>query len=261
MSSLNIRDLTMEIGGLYVATIKFSSGESQQESFRVCVYEPIPQPQIVIHSSSNTSGWCNVSLECGTPGATENLAITWLSKGFPRELEQRETLVPAANSRNLSLSLPLSRLNGHLTCVFSNPADQKNATLDLETICPWRGSPQSKWLWIGPILVLVLMVSLVAGVWIWKRKNTKAERGGPAFLPEEPSSAAAPHVLSTEKFADSQTGEVNSHEPPYAEIGLLRHPKNNMEERRFHAQSPKLTPETHTIYEKIRLSPEAVGDT
>ncbi|XP_012514077.1 PREDICTED: SLAM family member 9-like [Propithecus coquereli] len=260
MSFLNIRDLTMEMSGLYVATIKFFSGESQQEYFRLCVYEPIPHPKIVIHSSSNTLGWCNVSLECGTPGATENLTMTWLSKGLPRELEQSGTLVPAPNSRNLSLSLSLSQLNGHLTCVISNPVDQKNATLDLETLCPLRGSPQSKWLWVG-ILVPVLMASLVAGVWIWKRKNMKAERGGSTLLPVVPSSEAAPHVLSTENFADLRTGGVNSHDPPYAEISLPRHPKNNMEKRSFHAQSPKLTPAIHSVYEKIRLSPEAKGDT
>lgn len=101
--------------------------------------EPIPHPQIVIHSSSNQAGWCNVSLECGTPGATEIWTVTWLSEGLPRELEEREALGPAPRSRNLSLSLPLSQLNGPLTCRVSNPVDEKNATLLLQNICLWKG--------------------------------------------------------------------------------------------------------------------------
>ena len=59
--------------------------------------------------------------------------MTWLSKGLPRELEPRETLGPAPDSRNLSLSLPLGQLNGHLTCVVSNPVDKKNATYTWRT--------------------------------------------------------------------------------------------------------------------------------
>ena len=93
----------------------------------------------MIHSSSNHAGWCNVSLECGIPGATENLTVTWLSEGLPRELEQRGALGLAPSSRNLSLSLPLSQLNGSLTCRVSNPVDGKNATLLLQSVCPWRG--------------------------------------------------------------------------------------------------------------------------
>lgn len=82
--------------------------------------EPIPQPQIQIHVASSASGWCNISLECWTPGATEDLEVTWLSTGLPRELEQRETLGPAPNSRNLTLSWLLSQSVGSLTCMVCN---------------------------------------------------------------------------------------------------------------------------------------------
>ncbi|XP_032174029.1 uncharacterized protein LOC116576190 isoform X6 [Mustela erminea] len=139
---LSIRNLTTEMSGWYTARIKFHTGKSQKEVFKLCVYEPIPHPQIVIHSSSNQAGWCNVSLECGTPGATEIWTVTWLSEGLPRELEEREALGPAPSSRNLSLSLPLSQLNGPLTCRVSNPVDEKNATLFLQNICLWK-EPQT----------------------------------------------------------------------------------------------------------------------
>ncbi|XP_023409894.1 uncharacterized protein LOC111751963 isoform X2 [Loxodonta africana] len=204
--------------------------------------EPIPQPQILIHSSYNTSSWCNVTLECGTPGATGNLTVTWLGKGFHE---------PTPNSRNLSLSLPLSQVNAHLICVVSNPADQKNATLDLGSICLWTGSLWSKWLWKG-IFATVLVVSLGAGVWIWKRRKTETERGGSTFLPVVPSSAVVPQALPTEDSADLQTREIESHSPPYAEISLRKHPKTSTERGSGHKRSPEQTPTVHTVYEKIR---------
>ncbi|XP_036689516.1 uncharacterized protein LOC118884997 isoform X5 [Balaenoptera musculus] len=223
------------------------------------VLEPIPHPQIQIYSSSNTSGWCNVSLECGTPGNTGNLTVTWLSQGLPRELEQRGTLGPARSSRNLSLSLPLSHFNSRLTCVVSNPADEKNATLHLEDICPQRGSLQSKWLWRG-ILLVVLTVSLVAGVWIWMRKKMQTGRGGSTLLPVVPGSAATPQVLLTVESANLQTAVANSHDPAYEEISFLRHPKKDREKGSCPSHNPECTLAIHTVYEKIRTSTEPQGD-
>lgn len=55
------------------------------------------------------------------------------------DLGQNGTLEQTSHSKNLSLSLPIDQWNGHLTCVVSNPADQKNATLDLRGICPQKG--------------------------------------------------------------------------------------------------------------------------
>ncbi|XP_010994421.1 CD48 antigen isoform X1 [Camelus dromedarius] len=259
MASLSIRNLTMEMSGLYIANIKFRSGKSQEEAFRLCLYEPIPDPQIQIHSSSNTSGWCNISLECEIPGSTENLTVTWLSQGLPRELEQRGPLGPAPSSRNLSLSVPLSHFNGHLTCVVSNPVDEKNTSLHLEDICPWKGSFQSKWLWRG-ILPTVLMVILGAGVWIWMRKKMETRRGESTLLPVVPASAAAPQALPTEESADLQTGEANSHDPFYEESSLLRHPKKDTEKGTCHSLSPECPLAIYTVYEKIRTSPELQED-
>ncbi|XP_027632377.1 uncharacterized protein LOC102497892 isoform X3 [Tupaia chinensis] len=36
---LSIRNLTVEMSGLYAATIKFHSGDSQEQTFRLCVYD------------------------------------------------------------------------------------------------------------------------------------------------------------------------------------------------------------------------------
>lgn len=108
-------------------------------SFTPSAPEPIPHPQIQVHSSSSTMGRCNVSLECASPGTTGDLTVTWLSKDFPEEPGQRGVLESATSSRHLSLSLPWDQLDGHLTCVVSNPVDRKNVTLHLESVCLRRG--------------------------------------------------------------------------------------------------------------------------
>ncbi|XP_040491779.1 CD48 antigen-like isoform X1 [Ursus maritimus] len=253
MAVLSIRNLTMEMSGWYTAKVKFRTGKSQKEVFRLCVYEPIPHPQIVIHSSSNHAGWCNVSLECGIPGATENLTVTWLSEGLPRELEQRRALGPAPSSRNLSLSLPLSQLNGSLTCCVSNPVDEKNATLLLQSVCLWRGS-QSKRVWTG-VLLTVLTLSLAGGVVIWKRKKMRSRRGQSTLLPTELGSAALPQAPPTEEPAGA-----TSHCPPDVELSLLRHAKNDMERGSCHPPSPECPPTVCTVYDKIRMSREPQED-
>ncbi|XP_015453769.1 CD48 antigen-like [Pteropus alecto] len=176
---LVIENLTVQMSGRYTAKTKFKSGKSLEEAFRLCLYEPIPHPQIQVHSSSSTMGQCNVSLECAVPGTTGDLTVTWLSKDFPEEPEQRGVLESATSSRHLSLSLPWDQLDGHLTCVVSNPVDRKNVTLHLESVCLRRGSLQSKWpVWSWVLVLVVLMVSLGAGMWTWrKRRKMEAGRG------------------------------------------------------------------------------------
>nr|XP_025845044.1 uncharacterized protein LOC112912590 isoform X2 [Vulpes vulpes] len=234
MAVLSIRNLSTEMSGWYTANVKFRTGKSQKEVFRLCVYEPIPHPQIVIHSPINPAGWCQVSLECETPGSTENWTVTWLTEGLPRELEQSGALRPAPSSRNVNLRLPLSQVNGYLTCLVSNPVEEKNATLPLQSICLVRGSPDHKWLWIG-VLSTLLMMSLAGGVYVCMRKKMQSRRGGklgpsstegrPTLLPTEPGSAGVPQALPTEEPAGLQTGRANSHCRPDVEMSLLRHHK------------------------------------
>ncbi|XP_054547291.1 uncharacterized protein LOC129145144 [Talpa occidentalis] len=97
MGFLNITNLIMEMSGVYTVRTKLRQGPLKEEAFRLCVYEPIPHPQIRIHSSSHTSSWCKVSLECGVPGATRNLTVAWESQDLSRELEQSGALGVAPN--------------------------------------------------------------------------------------------------------------------------------------------------------------------
>ncbi|XP_054533441.1 SLAM family member 5-like [Pan troglodytes] len=135
MSSLRIENLAPEDSGQYFANITSTKGEGIFQVFYLTVYEPVPHPEFLAKSLSITPDLCNVTLECRAPGATEDLNVTWESKGLLRELEQRETPGPAPNPWTLAVNLPLCQCNTHLTCVVSNQVDQKAAILDLRKVC------------------------------------------------------------------------------------------------------------------------------
>ncbi|XP_014647211.1 PREDICTED: SLAM family member 8-like [Ceratotherium simum simum] len=135
ITSLRIESLTHEDSGYYRARASFTGGVESTQIFHLTVYDPVPRPQILVWSLSITAGWCNVTLECRAGEVTEDLNVTWESKGLPRELEQRGTPGPAPNSWTLNVSLPLSQPNANLTCVVSNSEDQKTVTSALGEFC------------------------------------------------------------------------------------------------------------------------------
>ena len=97
--------------------------------------EPVILPEILVKSSSITPGWCNVTLECKSPGNREELKVTWESEGLPRELEWSGTPELAPNSWQLTMNLSLSQPNANLTCVVSNHVDKKTASVDFVQVC------------------------------------------------------------------------------------------------------------------------------
>ncbi|KAF0885777.1 SLAF5 protein, partial [Crocuta crocuta] len=134
-TTLRIDKLTLEDSEWYRARCSFSTGIENAQYFHLSVYEPVPHPQVLEDILSLTRDWCHVTLECHTPGATGTVNVSWESKGLPRELEQRGPPGPAPNPWTLALNLPLSQPNPSVTCVVSNPVDQKTATRDLGEVC------------------------------------------------------------------------------------------------------------------------------
>lgn len=188
MTSLRIDNLTREDSGQYRARVSLTAGKEFNMNFHLTVYAPVPLPQIWVTSSSITPGWCNVTLECRAQGAMEDLKVTWESKGLPEELEQRGIPGPAPSSWALDLSLPLSQPNPSLTCVLSNPLDQKTATTDLGAICVPGSHAQTSARTLPGILGATVTVLLIlgAGLWLWKMrgKKKKMETGRGAGLQE-----------------------------------------------------------------------------
>ena len=53
MAFLSIRNLTMEMSGLYTAKIKFNSGKSNEEAFRLCLYGKVWDYAPSMHSNNH----------------------------------------------------------------------------------------------------------------------------------------------------------------------------------------------------------------
>ncbi|XP_037356687.1 CD48 antigen-like [Talpa occidentalis] len=172
MASLRMENLTREDSGRYWARAQLTGGRGSAQGFQLTVYEPVPLPQILIESLSIAPGWCNVTLECRTPGDGENLSVTWESQGLLGGLERRTPSGPAPSSWTLAVKLPLSQPHANLTCVVSNPADQKTHTKALGDVCaPVReagsqGSSASLRCIIRAVLVVLLLLG--SGLCLWK---------------------------------------------------------------------------------------------
>ncbi|XP_012588715.1 PREDICTED: uncharacterized protein LOC105854436 [Condylura cristata] len=141
-TSLRIENLTPEDSGRYWARPQLKDGTGISQGFQLTVHEPVPPPQIRIKSVSITANWCNVTLECGTTGHSKNLSVTWESEGLPSDLGGWPQPGPAPNSWPLAVSLSLSQPNASLTCVLSNPGDQKSATKALGEVCTPTLTPE-----------------------------------------------------------------------------------------------------------------------
>ncbi|XP_047419762.1 SLAM family member 9-like isoform X1 [Sciurus carolinensis] len=168
MTSLRIHNLTSQDSGQYWTQFTFPKGRLIKLVFHLDVYDPVPPAQIRATSVSITPSWCNVTLECGATGALDVLNVTWGSKGLPTELEQRGT-PGSTDPGTLAVSLPLSQPNVSLTCVVSNPVDQKNATVDLVDICSQDSYGDRTAILMGSIRMsyLAVILILVAGICLW----------------------------------------------------------------------------------------------
>ncbi|KAM9691181.1 SLAM family member 9-like isoform 4-T5 [Dama dama] len=181
VTSLRIENLTREDSGQYRARASFTGGIELTQVFLLTVYGTVPLPEIDVKSASITPGWCNITLECRAPGATEDLKVTWEIKGLPRELEQRVTSELPSNSWHLTLNVPLSQPAASLTCVVSNQVDQKTAALDLGEVCvsdsPRNSSAETVPGIIGAVVIMLLI--LIIGLFLWKtyRKKRKMKTG------------------------------------------------------------------------------------
>ncbi|XP_032116609.1 SLAM family member 5-like isoform X2 [Sapajus apella] len=186
MWSLRIENLAPEDSGQYMAMIRSTRGKMLGQVFYLSVYEPVPHPGILAKLLSITPGLCNITLQCRAPGATEDLKVTWVSKGLLRELEQSKTPGPALNPWTLAVSLPLCQCNTHLTCVVSNQVDKKAAILDVRKVCVQETAPhkQDTVRLLPGLLGDVAGVMLVLGTGLYllktcrKKKKMKIRRGG-----------------------------------------------------------------------------------
>ncbi|KAG8520034.1 T-lymphocyte surface antigen Ly-9, partial [Galemys pyrenaicus] len=131
MMSLEIENLSPEDSGWYRAQAQLPRGRRSDQGFQLTVYEPAPVPQILTESASITPDWCNITLGCRTTGDREHVSVKWKSNFSPA----KSSPGPAPNSWVLAVSLPLSQPNASLTCVVSNPVEEKTHSTTLGEVC------------------------------------------------------------------------------------------------------------------------------
>ncbi|XP_053065191.1 uncharacterized protein LOC106988850 isoform X2 [Acinonyx jubatus] len=167
-TTLRIDNLTLEDSGQYWARVSLTGGRETNRYFHLTV------------------------LECHAPGTREDVNVSWESKGFPRELEQRGVPGPAPNPWTVALKLPLSQPSPSITCVVSNPGDRKTATRDLGEVCAHGphgpdGSAHlpdilatvgvNVGLIVGALVVVLLVIGVTVRIWLMcDRGRIRTER-------------------------------------------------------------------------------------
>ncbi|XP_063002064.1 SLAM family member 6-like [Elgaria multicarinata webbii] len=151
-NSLRIKGLEMEDSGVYKGYVTLHTGEIPEYMFNLTVYEPVPTPKILHYLNSSSSDGCNVTLRCEAPGKGE-FNTSWKRGNLLRDLEESSDEFHLSNNgTSLALFWHLTLLEPNFTCLVSNPADHKSASVNLLGICPNRGESQARRLWIFAII-------------------------------------------------------------------------------------------------------------
>ncbi|XP_065509573.1 SLAM family member 6-like [Caloenas nicobarica] len=239
---LRIGALQRGDSGVYEARIKLHPALVEDQTFSLSVYESVPSPRTRSQLLASTLEWCNLTLQCQGAGKGA-VNVTWKRDNVTRDLaSDRHQLSP--DGTTLRLALPPAAANGTYACTVSNPADQKVALFDLQTICQ-SGGGQTAFSKSGYIVLtlILLAVSLGGAFWCWRMNSEKAA-----------DPAATPTVPAEESPSEPQYTEIVHRSPPEGNDQGPGHPKTNGEQ-----SSPQKAPVT-TVYEQIRRVPEDTAE-
>nr|XP_028566338.1 SLAM family member 7-like [Podarcis muralis] len=168
--TLRIKDLELDDGGIYNARIWFTKAQFQEQSFSLMVYEPVPELQILLRDVSNSSGICDVTLQCQVSGKGE-FDISW-KRGEPlRDLG--DGLVGyqiSDNGTSLHLLWWPNASDSTFTCLVRNPIGEKDVSFNLLSICQTDDEGSQQRLWWMICLPISFILTLACSVIIWKRK-------------------------------------------------------------------------------------------
>ncbi|XP_073465690.1 SLAM family member 9-like isoform X1 [Aquarana catesbeiana] len=123
--ALRIRQLTLNDGGLYTATLTFTEKTQHKASFNLTVYEPVPTPSIRCEKKIKASDFCNVTLRCSVPTNTSSLSYTWKY----RHGDSNDYQLYNNSGDTIQISLQPESWSTEVLCKVHNPADQKNISL------------------------------------------------------------------------------------------------------------------------------------
>uniref|UniRef100_A0ACB8G6P3 Uncharacterized protein n=1 Tax=Sphaerodactylus townsendi TaxID=933632 RepID=A0ACB8G6P3_9SAUR len=184
-TTLRIRALEKKDNSTLEVRVVFTSREVLRQTFHLSIFEPVPDPEIRPHLVSRTAEVCNVTLHC-LASEKRGIEVSW-----KRGNSSDQPGVPEEGSdTDLHVSWRPNSLDSTFTCLLSNPADQKSASLDLASICRSEDDGRPVYVWILGLVPFLILVAGV-GIWLWKKRSrpkalplTKSEKRVPPEYPE-----------------------------------------------------------------------------
>ncbi|XP_042296928.1 T-lymphocyte surface antigen Ly-9-like [Sceloporus undulatus] len=173
-TTLRIQNLKKGDSGLYKVRVRLHPAKIEQHSFCLTIYDPVPEPQILLlQESFDSSSWCNMTLQC-LVSEKAGLNVSWRIRDALEPLEgSLDWYRLSSEGWHLHLSNPM---DSNVTCLVSNLADQKSASVNLTGTCLHQG-PQScfSWVRITFAIGLVFEISIVMFLNLLERRDRVQE--------------------------------------------------------------------------------------
>ncbi|XP_060125730.1 SLAM family member 9-like [Zootoca vivipara] len=207
-TTLRIKDLEMDDSGKYSIRVKFISAQYEDYNFHLSVYEPVPEPKILSHIVSKSPEGCNVTLQCQVAEKGE-INISWERGDTLRDLEDgSKSYHLSGNGKDLHLVWKLNSSDPNITCLVTNPADQKSISFNLKHICQTEvltGGRQLTFVvehFRWGFLIILLLFLAGFGIKTWKTRR------------KMPANEAASMMATEEAFLEPQYSEIVKRSPP-----------------------------------------------
>ncbi|XP_072284565.1 SLAM family member 5-like [Pyxicephalus adspersus] len=127
---LVIEHLSMRDSGIYTIDITLISKETYEQPLVLFVYEPVPVPSIRAELGKRTKGWCNMTIYCSV--STNSSAVSYIWKYRHGDIDYH---LYNKTGDTIQMSLQPESWDMDLMCIVHNPADRKNATLNVQPTC------------------------------------------------------------------------------------------------------------------------------
>ncbi|XP_042294771.1 uncharacterized protein LOC121915020 [Sceloporus undulatus] len=172
-TTLRIRNLEEEDSGVYRARVRLLPAKIEEYSFRLTVYDPVPEPQILLlQETPDSLARCNVTLWC-LVSEKGGLNVSWRTGDAFKPLEEDlDWYRFSSEGWSLHLSNLSNPMDSSVTCLVSNLADQKSASINLTNACSHPG-PRScfSWVRITFAIGLVFKIAIVTFLNLLERKD------------------------------------------------------------------------------------------
>ncbi|XP_027529223.1 CD48 antigen-like isoform X2 [Neopelma chrysocephalum] len=250
-TALRIGTLERGDSSVYEARIKLEPATVETQLFTLSVYDPVPEPQIQGRQLSLTPQECNLTLRCqAAPGS--DATVTWQlgsSQGVPQARL-------CGDNQTLCLALPVAAFSSTYTCLARNPAQERNVSVHLDTLCQQQGKnpscarihpPGGSWhpprlvpadtgasqgRHVFLVLVAVGILALLGIAWIWRRRRRrrrKKSEGGSSGTGREQGTGQEETASGCARRGSGALAPLSSEDPPpellYSEIQRRNSPE------------------------------------